>query len=545
VSGDDVLEGFLVLHSIGATCVNAGANGIIDTTPVDDDYERVAHEGLFGTDPQKRDTDGDGLPDGREIMVGTNPNSKDAGGVTDTDGDGLYDIEEEKGWLVDGVQVHPNANRPDSDFDRIPDVIERAIGSHPLKMDTDDDGLLDHDEFDPENDGWEMPDGSTEEYPTVALQRALDLCDDAPNCNYNPPNDPIGSHPAREDSDGDGLEDKAELDGWEVTWTPAGGVQDSDTFFSDPTTANTDDDALLDGKEFALLTNPEDKDSDGDGTMDHVEVETCRTVETPGSDTFSCRNPLHADRLIRFLAYNLRTVGDCDDTCCNYSGAELAAPSTNAFRISSAFGNRDFGGGNIRGGCGDGAVNEGWDGRFFDNSDYGLGHVFYFLLKTGEQFDVVGQGLQECDDGAEDNDSLSLSPFSYNYTTSAAFPENVIQSATNSITGSGEGTCQFDFTIRFTPLAGCDADPDCPGDGNACTRDKCATASHTCTAEAITCTGSQSCNLGKCVAACTTTAQCGAGNVCHNGGCFTSCTTTCSDSSEECVSGACIPKDQN
>lgn len=156
-SGDDVVE-FSDANdppakgSIGKVCISAGLNDKIDTAPVGDDFLRVTHRGLFGTDSVNRDTDGDGVPDGREIILGINPNCVDSGKVIDTDGDGLYDQEEDDGWFVAGYGiVKSDKNQADTDHDGIPDVIERALGTHPNKLDTDGDGLLDYLEFDVNN----------------------------------------------------------------------------------------------------------------------------------------------------------------------------------------------------------------------------------------------------------------------------------------------------------------------------------------------------------------------------------------------------------
>ena len=46
-----------------------------------------------------------------------------------------------------GVLVNSNPNLPDSDFDSLPDFIERDIWSNPNNPDTDADGLSDFDEF--------------------------------------------------------------------------------------------------------------------------------------------------------------------------------------------------------------------------------------------------------------------------------------------------------------------------------------------------------------------------------------------------------------
>jgi hypothetical protein len=62
----------------------------IDTDP-DDDGLLTARERELGTDPAKRDTDGDLLPDGWEVARGLNPlvHDGDAAGALDPDGDGV------------------------------------------------------------------------------------------------------------------------------------------------------------------------------------------------------------------------------------------------------------------------------------------------------------------------------------------------------------------------------------------------------------------------------------------------------------------------
>ena len=98
----------------------------------------------FGTDPNKADTDGDGIIDGQETMtgvweyndrVGTNPV------VADTDGDGLSD----------GVEINQydtDPNNPDTDYDGLMDGAEiNNFLTDPLNMDSDNDGLSDGDEI--------------------------------------------------------------------------------------------------------------------------------------------------------------------------------------------------------------------------------------------------------------------------------------------------------------------------------------------------------------------------------------------------------------
>ncbi|MCD5425449.1 MAG: hypothetical protein LRZ92_03180, partial [Methanosarcinaceae archaeon] len=89
-------------------------------------------------DPLNPDVDDDGLNDGREISIGTNPN------LIDTDRDGLTDADE--------VLIHnTNPLHKDSDRDGITDIDELigryGIITNPLNRDSDGDGLSDGEEL--------------------------------------------------------------------------------------------------------------------------------------------------------------------------------------------------------------------------------------------------------------------------------------------------------------------------------------------------------------------------------------------------------------
>lgn len=123
----------------------------------------IAYHFGTGSDPLAADTDGDGLNDVDEEVIGTNPT------LPDTDGDGLDDFTEEKVYysnplsvdtdgdgLDDGWEVRyeldlwdANDAFIDSDGDGLTNDREFALGTNPTVSDTDGDGLSDSDEI-----GW-------------------------------------------------------------------------------------------------------------------------------------------------------------------------------------------------------------------------------------------------------------------------------------------------------------------------------------------------------------------------------------------------------
>jgi len=112
-------------------------------------------EAVLGTDPDEIDTDGDGFEDGEEVLAGTDPLNPDS------DGDGLDDGEE--------VNTHgTDPTNPDTDGDGLSDGDEvLSVGTDPNDADSDDDGLSDGfevftsftDPNDPDTDGDEICDG--------------------------------------------------------------------------------------------------------------------------------------------------------------------------------------------------------------------------------------------------------------------------------------------------------------------------------------------------------------------------------------------------
>jgi TolB protein len=126
------------------------------------------------------DSDGDGLPNDREVALGTDLL------VPDTDGDGLSDREEvdthqtnplapdmDNDGLSDGdeIRTHQTDPRnPDMDGDGVLDGAEITRGTDPRNVDTDGDGLRDNDEIrletdprNPDTDGDGLRDGQENE----------------------------------------------------------------------------------------------------------------------------------------------------------------------------------------------------------------------------------------------------------------------------------------------------------------------------------------------------------------------------------------------
>ena len=177
-------------------------NGNLDS---DGDGLTDEQERILGTDPHNPDSDGDGLNDGEEVnKYKTNPLN------ADTDGDGLKDGAEVKTYNTDPLKA-------DTDGDGLNDGEEvLKYKTDPLKADTDGDGLSDGDEV---------------------LKHHTD--------------------PLKVDTDGDGLGDGDEVMKYKTN----------------PLTADTDGDQLNDGEEVTKYhTNPLNPDTDGGGVFDGVEV---------------------------------------------------------------------------------------------------------------------------------------------------------------------------------------------------------------------------------------------------------------------------------
>ncbi len=244
-------------------------------------------EHALGSDPTRFDTDGDGLSDGRERDLRTSPT------LADSDSDGLSDYAETQvhrtnprrrdtdgGGRDDGEEVVLDATNPlvaeddllDSDGDGLTNQRELEIGTNPFSVDSDGD-LLDDGEEDANGDGRYRGDANENGIFEPELGEETDPT--------NPDTDGDGlsdgleklfeTDPFRDDSDGDGLSDGNEYE-----------LSIDEHLCLRPSRADSDGDGMNDGAELAAGSNPCDPDSDGDGVLDGVEVSDGTNPATGG-----------------------------------------------------------------------------------------------------------------------------------------------------------------------------------------------------------------------------------------------------------------------
>ncbi len=260
---------------------------VLNGPPVDTDGDGIndGDEASMCTDPLNPDTDGDGINDGDEVSNGTDPcNACDPNlnaGPCDQDGDGLTNDEE-------GV-IGTDPINPDTDGDGINDGDEDTAGSDPLDpcdpnlnagpcdqdgdgLTNDEEGVIGTDPLNPDTDGDGINDGDED----TAGSDPLDPCD--PNLNAGPcdqdgdglTNDEegvIGTDPVNPDTDGDGINDGDENTAGSDPLDPC----DPDDSSIDCQT-DSDGDGLTDAEENVSCTDTNNPDTDGDGFNDGDEI---------------------------------------------------------------------------------------------------------------------------------------------------------------------------------------------------------------------------------------------------------------------------------
>ncbi len=282
----DGLEGTLLPDSNHTHYLNPDTDGdglgdmqelLLGTDPrsADSDKDMVSDGDeyfIFGTEPFLPDSDYDGLTDGEELFIyHSNPRMKDS------DGDGL----------IDGAEVLDHGTDPmdeDSDDDGLTDYEEvRIYGTDPRVADMDNDGLFDGEELkiyntDPRN--WDT-DNDSILYPNATGMPTFPLSDGDEVKIY-------GTDPTVSDTDKDGI-----TDAWEL-YLASGLVPQyilADPIQLNPLNNDTDGDNLADGEELVVKnrtslvypyigffveypfgSRPDAVDTDLDGLSDYDEV---------------------------------------------------------------------------------------------------------------------------------------------------------------------------------------------------------------------------------------------------------------------------------
>ncbi|MCB9650133.1 MAG: hypothetical protein H6730_26625 [Deltaproteobacteria bacterium] len=259
--------------AIAVTIANPAADA--DGDQVNDFTERC----VLGTDPNRPDTDNDGINDYVESDGGARVDTDADGTIdaldADSDGDGRSDLVEGAGDL-DGDQT-PNYRDTDDDGDGIPTATELADGVQ-FGADVDGDGALNP--VDTNSDGDARSDAAegTGDVDGDGIPNYLDPNDaDGPQGDLDGDGLPngvelnLGTRVDNPDSDGDGIDDHAETDGGARTDTDGDGAIDA-------LDGDSDNDGVPDSVEGAgdpdgdQLPAYRDPDDDQDGIPTQVEV---------------------------------------------------------------------------------------------------------------------------------------------------------------------------------------------------------------------------------------------------------------------------------
>jgi hypothetical protein len=315
------------LGSVSGTPYTGPGAGLEVTHPTNTTCnEQTAISGYY-TNPLKRDTDNDGIDDRIELQLELNPNDpSDGANYLDTDGDGLSDGEELRGYNVTVTGVGITLYAPpstttrlifsspileDTDGDGLSDLLERRLQSDPTIGDTDGDGISDFDEYKSERQCINPSLGECDIW--TGYNAYVTECTATPNLlDCGDAFTGYGTDLNAQDSDYDAIPDKTEIDGKFIT------INGVSNIFVDslPTKSNSDGDGWTDYHEVIIYnTNPQNPDTDGDGLDDDQENNVCVGA--------TCRDPLRSDAKINVTVNDifltgLEPNGDCRDTYFSY-----------------------------------------------------------------------------------------------------------------------------------------------------------------------------------------------------------------------------------
>jgi len=378
----------------------------LDGDTDDDGLDDGVEVNLYGTNPLRADTDGDGYADKEEVDNGTNPlEPQDV--PLDNDGDHIPDpddpdddndslddvVETNTGVFVDETSTGTDPRVADTDGDGLNDGDEvNTYGTNPVNTDTDGDAVSDGDEvdrygtdplhIDTDGDGYTDKDETDNEVSAVDSRQVPPDNDADYLSDLNDPDD-----------DNDGLDDVVESD--------TGVFVDETDTGTDPRVADTDGDGLSDGDEVdGYGTSPVSSDTDGDGLRDGAEIGSFHTdplrTDTDGdgyADADEVENGVSPlNRLARPPDNDRDFVSDLNDPDDDNDGLDDAIEVIRGTDPRVADTDRD-------------GMDDGWE----------VEHGFNPLLGTECRLDPDGDGLTNCDEdehGADpakpdtDNDGL-------------------------------------------------------------------------------------------------------------------------------------------
>jgi len=260
--------------STGLTAEVGKANlrTLVDATTVLTELtESIADTGKYGLLRVFTDTDGDGVSDDQEAEDGT---------LSDDPCD--YKAESQNPLLVSEEWLEL-----DCDGDGLTNGEELALGTNPLNEDTDGDGVSDFQEVEDETDPTDpcKYDSESQDREKVSEGWLEGDCDGDGLTNGEELE--LGTDPRNADSDGDGVDDKQEV---EDETDPTDGCsydlesQDLESVSEGWLGEDCDNDGLTNGEELDLGTDPRNADSDGDGVNDGQEVDDETDPLNPDTD---------------------------------------------------------------------------------------------------------------------------------------------------------------------------------------------------------------------------------------------------------------------